>query len=119
MDLGLNSFSGAMQCILWCFLGLLCTALDEGDPVCACSRARGDLTTRQCAPRRLLEMIGTSRQIYKGMVELLRVRWTASVQDARGKVSLDTEILTSLRRHLLMALQSKGVQQVDRCGRRL
>lgn len=65
--------------------------------------------------RRLLEMISSSRQIYKGMVELLRVRWTAAVQDARGCVAADTDLLTSLRRHLLLSLKRRRVEQVDRC----
>jgi hypothetical protein len=65
---------------------------------------------------RLLEMIGSSRQIYKGMVELLRVRWTAAVQDARGSVTMDTDLLTSLRRNLLLALKSHCVEQVERCS---
>lgn len=59
-------------------------------------------------------MIGSSRQIYKGVVELVRVRWTAAVQDARGAVSMDTDLLTSLRRHLLLALKSKRIDHVDR-----
>lgn len=64
---------------------------------------------------RLVTMVGASRQIYKGIVELLRARWTAAAQQRGSKAGLPEDLLCSLRRHILMALHGRaGGEDVSR-----
>jgi hypothetical protein len=88
--------------------------MDVGAQLCSAHRHSSNTNSSTARVCRLLEMIGSSRQIYKGIVELLRVRWTAAVQDARGCVSMDTDLLPSLRLHLLLSLKRNRVEHVDR-----
>jgi len=61
-------------------------------------------------------MVGASRQIYKGTVELLRARWIAAVQQNGPRLGLAEDLLCGLRRHVLMALHSRnGGEDVSRC----
>lgn len=63
--------------------------------------------------RRLAEMVGDSRLVYKGVVEVLRAKWATN---AAAAPSLADCALCTLRRHLLMLLVAKRAEHLYRCA---